>query len=117
VKYAWGGRPGEIDVLGVDGDVVVAFECKNSILPTNTFELRTTFDYLEKAAAQLDRFRSALQSSEFRKQLHDRLGCMIPENPQIVSAIVLSNRLLAGSSFRGHPVRAVADLRSFLIYG
>jgi hypothetical protein len=117
VKYVWDGREREIDVLAIGDGVVVALECKNSILPTNAFELRTTFDYLEKAATQLDKFRTALESADFRKQLGTRMGCPIPESPRLVTAIALGNELFAGGTLGGHPVRGAADLRSLLSYG
>jgi hypothetical protein len=116
-KYTSVEGKGEVDVLAMLGGTLFAFECKNTILPCSEFEQRTLNDYLVKAARQLDRFRTAYADEKFRKGLSNRFAVELPPPSSLETAIVLSNRLLSGASFRGHAVRHVHELRNVLRTG
>lgn len=115
-KYEHGGRSGEVDVLARVGGCVFALECKETLEPCSSFELRTTWDYLDKARAQLNRFRTAWGDREFRERLCRDLGW--PEvGEQVTTGIVLSHRILAGASVGGHPVRPAWEFANFCATG
>jgi hypothetical protein len=115
VEYSWAEGAGDIDVFAVLGSTAFAFECKNTILPCSEFEQRTMLDYLEKAVLQLDRFSAAYSDPKFRELLSKRLGCAVPVD--LRTGIVLSNRLLSGTSFGGHPVRHVREMANMIATG
>jgi hypothetical protein len=117
VEYAYKGQDGEIDVLAVLDDIVFAFECKNSLLPTNPFEFRQTLAQLEKANEQLDRLRLFWQEAAFVHMLQERTGLALTPTMPLVTCAVTANRMLSGSIYGSHPVRALFELGSFLNSG
>jgi len=116
VPYRWQ-EQGDVDVLVLLDGALLAFECKNTLLPCSAFEQRTLYDYLMKAASQLDRFKAAYGDEEFRTVLSRRFDVALPPPSSLVTAIVLSNRLLSGAQFRGHPVRHVHELANLVTAG
>jgi hypothetical protein len=99
----------EVDFAALIGNVLFVFECKDSILPTNVFELRTTVDYLEKAEAQLtdrvSRLRELLSNKpqQWKSQI-------VSEEVQIIPAIITRTRMFVGYSGFGYPIRPVHEI-------
>ncbi len=60
LSYKHGGLQGDIDVIAIEGDALFVFECKNSLHPCSTAELRTSLDHILHSQQQLDRFRTLL---------------------------------------------------------
>ncbi|MCY1043188.1 hypothetical protein OV208_17860 [Corallococcus sp. bb12-1] len=112
-KYEYEEDEGEIDVLVKIGNSVYAFECKHTLLPCSGFEQRTTWDYVDTAAHQLDRFKVAWGDDEFRREVGKRLGWDC-DSAELSTCVVFGHRLLAGASFRGHPVRHLRELVNFV---
>lgn len=110
--YTHGDDTGEVDVLARVGTNVFALECKETIEPCSSFELRTTWDYLEKARTQLDRFRKAWQDPKFRELVCKKLGWP-PVDAALATGIILSHRILAGASAGDHPIRPVWEIENF----
>jgi len=117
VEFSWNGRSGEVDVLVVADEVLLALECKNSLLPTGIHELMTSVDYVRTAADQLGRFRACWQEEGFRKELAANTGLAIPAVAKLVTGIVMANRMLIGYRLDGHAVRGHYELGRFVTEG
>lgn len=116
VQYEYLGLNGDFDVFAKIGNHVFAFECKRPLHPCSAFELRTTWDYLEDAALQLDRVKNLWADPGFRKYLGGRLGWDL-SSCDFSTCIVLSHRLMSGASFRGHPIRQIRELFNMINTG
>lgn len=117
IRYRHNEQDGEIDVLAVMNGIAFAFECKNSLLPTNPFELRQTLTHLEKANEQLDRLRLFWQEPVFARVVQQRTGLDLVPGMPLVTCAVTANRMLSGSIYGRHPVRGLFELGSFLHQG
>ncbi|MBB4637518.1 hypothetical protein [Longimicrobium terrae] len=117
VKYKHGGEEGEVDVLAVVDGRLFAFECKNSLVPTGPFELRTTLDHLAHAEEQLDRFRRLSADPEFLKSLATKTGLDCTNPSEIHTCAVTTNRMLSGAFYGAHPVRSLFELGNFILGG
>jgi hypothetical protein len=108
---------GEVDLLVLVDGILFAFECKNSLLPTDSHELMTSWDYIEKAKSQLDRFLNQMRDPVFRELIAKKLGTALPGNLRIATGIVMANRMFAGYRNGQHPVRGAYDLVGFIEEG
>lgn len=108
-KFKYNGESGEIDLVAWSDKHLYLIECKNSILPTSPFELRTTYDYIRKAEKQLDLSKSALTDVKERKQLFNNWD--IPTRDyEIHTLIVLGNRIFTAPNGFRHSVRYIHEL-------
>lgn len=114
-KYRWDGEAGDCDLLVVVNDVVLVLECKHSLLPASSHELRTSINHIRKAGDQLDRFTKLFSTSAFRQYLSLRVP--LPRNPVLVTGIIMSNRMLIGWRENGHAVRGLYELLQFVTHG
>jgi len=117
IKYKWNGTAGEIDVVAYGDGILFGFECKNSLLPTSPFELRTTFNHLAKAADQMDRLRNAVRDPVFLQWLEERTGLPCTQATEVVTGIIATNRMFSGGKFRSHPVRGLLEMGNLLLSG
>lgn len=98
-------------------DVLLVLECKNSILPCNLFELRTSYQHCETAAGQLDRVMGLLDDPAHRETVLTRLGAARRPVTQVVSGIAVSNRLFAGLRIGRHLVISLGQFARFITHG
>jgi hypothetical protein len=117
VNYSFNGVKGEIDVLAVIDDCIFIFECKNSLHPCNPFELRTTYDYIQKAANQLNRFCDLWKQESFRQYLVTKIKAGNPLPSQLCMCIVTGNRMFSGLREQGHSVRPIHELCNIIRTG
>ena len=110
LKYSFEGTQGEVDVLAVVDNCLFIFECKNSLHPCNVFELRTTYDCIQKAATQLTRFQDLWQQEPFRAYLARKIKTQPNLPSQLCSCIVMGNRMFSGLREQGHSVRPIREL-------
>lgn len=111
LPFKYNGKEGEIDFLAWSDNSFYVFECKNAILPTNTFELRTTFDYMEKAEQQLDLIQKALTDSNFQNQYFRNWNISdTKKKREIFTCILLGNRVFSTYCKGKHPVRYIYEL-------
>ena len=110
LKYSFKGIKGEVDVLAVVDNCLFVFECKNSLHPCNPFELKTTYDYIQKAADQLTHFQDLWQQEPFRTYLATKIKTQSPLPSQLCSCIVMGNRMFSGLREKGHSVRPIREL-------
>jgi hypothetical protein len=116
-KFRFKGEESDIDVAWRLEDTLFVFECKNSVLPCSSFEMRATLDQLDKATKQLSRFQRLWDEADFRRILAQRLPFSLQGVTRLRTAIVLSHRLYAGAHYRGHPVRHLHALANFIRRG
>jgi hypothetical protein len=116
-NYSHNGSAGEVDILAARDGVFFAFECKGSIHPASTAELRTSYDYVEKAVAQLDRFMAAIKDKEFFLLFTKKLNWGGLSQDLAFSCIVMGNRMFTGYHRGTHAVRPLYSLASFIRSG
>lgn len=117
LKYKYNNQNSDIDVIAIKGNNIFLFECKNSVLPVNAFESRTTYQELKKAAEkQLPISLSACKDLKFLK----RYGLKIEDEKKpinIYPCIVTTNRLFSGLVLNGIPIRNIKHLNTFIKTG
>lgn len=116
VKFAYKGKDGEIDMLIWNNDYIFILEAKNAILPTDSMTLRTTYDYTIKAEKQLLFSKSALSDQNFSNQFFVKLGINITHQ-NIISCIILGNRLFTCKSSKNFVVRSELELDNIISSG
>lgn len=116
-KYQYKGKKGEIDVIVVSDEEILLIECKSPLMPTSNFEMRATFEHVEKASRQLDLSKMAFEDDGFRKKYcKDSLG--IDGKKRIIrTCIILGNRLFSIWSESKHPIRYIHELDMILNSG
>lgn len=117
VKYQFAGDEGELDVIAYSEDMLFVLECKNSLLPTSSHELIQSFDHVQKAVHQLNRFVGHFADPAFQRLIEKKAGFRFVNHPRIVTGIVLSNRMFQGYKPEGHPVRGLYEFVHFLELG
>jgi hypothetical protein len=113
-KYRYGGTEGDCDVIALQGEYLFNFECKNSLHPCSTAELRTSFDYLVKAQTQLDRFSSRWSDPGFRKYFAKRLETDLSAVTTVVTAIITGNRMFSGLQLGANKCLGFHELVNFI---
>jgi hypothetical protein len=104
-------------VLAATREHLFLLECKTVYLPVNPFELRRTLKEMNKAVKQLERARRLAGDPDFLAYLSRSSGLDIHPGQNVISAIVLTNRMFSGASYRGQPVRGLRELGSFVASG
>ncbi len=116
-KYTYKGQKGEIDVLVISDEEIIVIECKEPLMPTSNFEMRATFEHIEKASKQLDLSKEAFADDGFRKKY---FADNLKENGKkrtIRTCTVLGNRLFSIWSGSKHPIRYANELDMILTNG
>jgi len=108
---------GEIDVIGIRDNSIFIFECKNSLLPCSGFELRTSWDYVRKAASQLNVVVQLLTDKAFVAKMEAKLNVVLPRDGRVGSCIVMGNRMFPGLKYLGQPVRPLFEVCNFITEG
>ena len=117
IEYTLKGASGELDLLAMLDNHLFAFECKNSLTPCSTHELRQSYGYIIKAFKQLSRFRSMLSIPEFVGWLRKKTGFALPDRPLITTCVVMGNRMFNGYQADGHCVRNIHELNNVIAEG
>jgi hypothetical protein len=117
VRYCWKTESGELDVLALFDGRLFVVECKNSLLPTGPHELRTSYDYIQTAAEQLNRFSRVYGDPHYRDLLAKNLGWPITPSTRLVTCIVMSNRMFSGYRITKHAVRGAGEFTGFMSHG
>lgn len=116
-KFQYMGKQGEIDVIAFSDEEVLLIECKAPLMPTSNFEMRATFEHVEKASRQLDLSKRAFEDDGFRKK-YCKDSLRIDGKKRIVrTCIVLGNRLFSTWSDSKHPIRYIHELDMILNNG
>jgi hypothetical protein len=114
VKYKFDGKNGEIDAMAVVGNSLCIFECKNALLPGNVHELRTTYEHIVRGREQLDTISGLFQQPSFCERLCRQRGWLgeIPTN--LITCLVLGNKMFSGYRIGRHPIRSFAEIAGFV---
>lgn len=115
-KFKFCNRQGEIDVLVITDSYLLIIECKAPLRPTNNFELRSEYTHIQKAQKQLDISKKAFSDKAFRIKYLNGLGVK-ESNREIMTCILLGNRVFTGYVGCGHPIRAFHELDAILNNG
>ena len=108
-SFVYGDRSGEVDLVVWSKSHLYLIECKNSILPTSPFELRTTYDYIIKAQKQLDLSSEALHDDDFKEGLLKNWGVPYTDY-EIHTLILLGNRIFTSPNGFKHSIRYIHEL-------
>ncbi len=106
----------DIDVCAIYQDTLFVFECKHTLHPVSSYDLRTTFDYVCKAESQLNKINKSYEDGKLLKILERKIGINLEGVKKMVSGIVLSNRLFNGNSFK-YPIRNINEVINMLTKG
>ncbi|MEJ8476649.1 hypothetical protein [Roseibium algae] len=111
------GQKVELDVLCRFEDFLFIFENKHSLLPCNTFELRTSYKHMKTAATQLSKITNILSDEKTELELYRRLGWKVEPAKEVVTCIVSCNGMFSGLRMDGHPVRRFQELINMIETG
>ena len=118
INYEWNGEHGEVDFLAIFDNILFVMECKNSLYPCNSFELRTSCDYIKKGARQLSKFISNFNDINFKEYFFkQKLKIDYKELTSPITGIITGNRMFYGWRQNGHPVRSIYELFNFIDTG
>lgn len=106
----------DIDLFAIKDDTLYVFECKHTLQPVSSFDLRTTFDYIKKAETQLDYVVELYNKGELIQLLEKKWKIDLGNINKLVCCIVLSNRLLNGNCFK-YPVRYINEIKNIVNEG
>lgn len=116
LQYRDNNKNPEIDVIAIGKNNTYFIECKNSLYPTDVFEMRNTLDYLEKAKNQLSIHEENFKEGSLKQRIITELGIdNVPD--KVISFIVLGNRLFSGCRDFGYPIRTPFELDNILNNG
>jgi len=113
LKYKYKGHKGEIDFLACSDENIFLFECKDPLMPTSNYEMRSTYDYLEKAQNQLTVAKEALEDKSFKRNYFSTWG-IEDKNQTVHTCILLGNRLFSGCEKFEHPIRYALEMKMVL---
>lgn len=117
IGYNFARAKGEIDVMAIMDNILFVFECKSSLLPASSFELRTTLDHIHKAEKQLNRFMELSKDPEYISYLLEKSGLQCQDIEYIVTCVICSNRMLSGGLAGSHPIRGLFEICGYLFNG
>lgn len=116
-SFSIDGEEGDIDFAIQWDDILFIFECKNPLLPAGSRELKGSWEYILKAADQLDLINRLISDSKNHDYFKRRLGVENLRFNKIVTGIVMSNRMMMGLRYQGHTISGLYDLCSFIASG
>ncbi len=116
-KFKANGISIEIDVVALVGPYLLLGECKSPFHPCGAHELRTSFEHIKRARDQLDKMKGLLTDPGAVGKLLHELGWPLPQNLEILTCIVLGNRLFSGYRIGSHPVRNGYEMVNFIDSG
>jgi len=117
VQYDYEDFQGDIDTIALFDNILFVFECKNSLIPCNSYEIRTSYDSIVKGATQLTKFQTGFNRKNFRKYIENKLGWHFDSTTELVTCIVVGNRMFTGYRINGHAIRASYSLVHFIKEG
>lgn len=107
-SYNYQGKNGEIDIIAIIENQLFIFECKNSLHPTSSFELRTSYESIKKGVKQLNTFQTLWKEEDFKNYISRRINLSIPI--QIYRCIVTGNKMFGGWQAEGINVIPIHEL-------
>lgn len=106
----------EIDTIAYNADTIICIECKNPLLATSSYEMRSTLQLRAKGGDQLKKLERAFDNEQWKINFFSDNN--IPFNNQkIIYLIVFGNRLLSNSYHKKYPVRGINEVDMILNRG
>lgn len=106
----------DIDICAIVDDTLFVFECKHTLHPVSSHDLRRTYDHIKKAETQLDKIIQCFERGELLDILKRKLKIETNKIKRIVPCIILSNRLFNGNIFK-YPIRNINEVGNILKTG
>jgi hypothetical protein len=107
---------GDVDVLAIVDNALYIFECKHTLHPINVYDMRTTFDHIQKAELQLEKIKKEYDSGSLKRIIEDRLGISLEYVDKVSYSIILSNKLFSGNTQK-YPIRHINELINIIEEG
>lgn len=107
---------GDVDVLAIVDNSLYIFECKHTLHPINVYDMRTTFDHIQKAEAQLDKIKKEYDSGDLKKIIEAKLNSSLKHISKVSYSIILSNKLFSGN-IQKYPIRHINELTNIIEEG
>jgi hypothetical protein len=107
----------EVDCVSVTDKYIFLFEVKNTFIPCNYAEERTTYDHILKSSKQLSRAKSELAKTSVQKKIETDFECNNVVTKHVYTCTIFGNRVLTGYKVAGHSVRYIAEATNFLDTG
>lgn len=111
----------EIDLVLYKDKELFLFECKNPYHPVSDFELRNTYDHINKAFLQVEKFKSIIaDNNSFKNFIHqlNKFGFNIDlNNVNVNYGIINANRALTGFTKNNIRVYHANELINFVNEG
>jgi hypothetical protein len=101
----------DIDLFAIFDNTLYIFECKHTLHPVNSFDLRTTYNYIKKAEKQLNHIVNLYNQGKLIKLLEKKWNLNLSNIDRVQCCIVLSNRLFNGNVFK-YPVRYISEIKN-----
>ncbi|MFC1761898.1 hypothetical protein ACFL6U_07430 [Planctomycetota bacterium] len=117
VQYDCEDLQGDIDTIAMFDNKLFVFECKNSLVPCNSYEIRTSYDSIVKGAEQLTKFQTGFNRINFKKHIENKLGWCFDSTTELITCVVVGNRMFTGYRIDGHAIRASYPLVHFIEEG
>lgn len=116
IKYKYDKKESEIDFLICSEKFLFIIECKNNLTPTNSYDLRTTVDYIKTACVQLKLSEKAFGDPIFRKSFFKSHN-IIEKDQEVISFILLGNRIFSSDNLFEYPICYIHELDNFINKG
>ena len=116
-KFKIAGEKRETDIICWRENHLFIFECKNSYLPCNPHEMRTSYEHIKKGEEQLEIRYEWLCNHDNQKRLLKALKWDFEPTDQVHTGIITANRVFNGLNLGRHPVRQAHELTNVLLRG
>jgi hypothetical protein len=110
VEYRFQGIDGEIDLIFELDDTVFVFECKDLLLPCNSFELRSYYEQIKKGISQISKVKDFFHDTKFREVISQKINWKITSSSKIVYGLITGGRIFSGGNMHGFPIRGLREL-------
>lgn len=106
----------EIDLIVISDTDILLIECKNSKMPNDFYEMRTSYDHLCKAESQLSKSKKLFENTNYINGFYVKEKIK-NSNRNVITCIVSGNRLFNGYEIGKSPVRYIDELINVLACG
>lgn len=122
MEYRFNNKKGDIDAIIIIDEHMFVFECKNSLPPSDIYQLKQSYDYIIKADDQLSRFKKYYTTDDGFKAYFLQKVRQKSHNPHIkisgfTTAIVMGNRMFSGYMINDNLVVNIFELKRFINEG
>lgn len=110
VEVSYKKRKMEIDTVAFNEDVIILIECKNPLLATSSYEMRSTLQLMRKGESQLKLLEEAFREKSWKANFCKVNSIPNTNNQKIICLIVFGNRLISNNIYKEFPIRNINEL-------